>query len=212
MGVKVAMRAALLFADASSFTSTRFLNLRLVSTVDIILGETRIYIANSLSLMHFRALTLETLIQKKNSRMLQFSRLFGSIYRKTLNPGLPIVAKTYVETTQVKKGILHMNVSFSTDLTTATITPDRSQSQSQPPPTPIPRTEGSPYQTSAIEKSGSALSSDTNNSMRAGVRELQDSGASFESIKSFVDSDLEARGVDLSTPDQRSGHIVDIMS
>ena len=105
-----------------------------------------------------------------------------------------------------------MNVSFSTDLTTATITPDRSQSQSQPPPTPIPRTEGSPSQTSAIEKSGSALSSDTNNSMRAGVRELQDSGASFESIKSFVDSDLEARGVDLSTPDQRSGHIVDIMS
>ena len=44
------------------------------------------------------------------------------------------------------------------------------------------------------------------------MKELEKSGASFEEIKSFVDSELEANGVDVSGGQQRSGQLVDMMS
>lgn len=58
---------------------------------------------------------------------------------------------------------------------------------------------------------GSALSDDVKDTLMAGVAELEDSGASFEEIKSFVDTELEANGVDVSGG-QRTGQLVDMMS
>jgi hypothetical protein len=46
----------------------------------------------------------------------------------------------------------------------------------------------------------------------AGAAKLEASGASFEEIRSFVDGELEANGVDTSGGDQRSGQLVDMMS
>lgn len=102
-----------------------------------------------------------------------------------------------------------MNVSVSADITAAGVT----QTQSRPPPPPSGgRGEGPPSHATAIEKLGSSLSDDVKDSLLASVQELEESGASFEEIKSFVDNELEANGVDFSSRQSRSGQFIDIVS
>lgn len=104
-----------------------------------------------------------------------------------------------------------MNTSISADLMSATIS--QAQSGSRPPPPPGGGDKGGPPDhASAIESLGSSLSDDVKDALFAGVEELEKSGASFEEIKSFVDNELEANGVDVSGGGQRSGQLVDVMS
>ena len=102
-----------------------------------------------------------------------------------------------------------MNMSTSPDVMSATI----SQPGSLPSPPPDRGVKGElPNAVSAIEKMGSTLTDDIKDSLLAGVVELEESGASFEEIQSFVDSKLEANGVDVSGGHQRSGQLVDMLS
>lgn len=45
----------------------------------------------------------------------------------------------------------------------------------------------------------------------AGARAMEDSGANAEEVQSFMVTEIEANGVDLSDPSQRSGQLIDIM-
>ena len=105
-----------------------------------------------------------------------------------------------------------MNISISTtDLTATTIAPDNTR-PSPPPPPSGGKGEGPVSHAIAIEQLGGTLSTDLKDSLMAQTQVMEDSGASFEDIKSFVDSELEANGVDISPGHQRSGQFVDIMS
>ena len=101
-----------------------------------------------------------------------------------------------------------MNLNISSSMTATAMT----QSQSRPPPPPGGGGGNPPDHASAIEKLGSSLSNEAKDALFAGVEELEESGASFEEIKAFVDSELEANGVDVSGGQQRSGQLVDIVS
>ncbi len=105
-----------------------------------------------------------------------------------------------------------MNMNISTDVMSTTIS--QAQSGSRPPPSPGGGggKGGPPDHASAIESMGSTLTDDAMDTLLAGVKELEDSGASFEDIKSYVDTELEANGVDVSGGQQRSGQLVDMMS
>lgn len=61
-------------------------------------------------------------------------------------------------------------------------------------------------------KSGSSLSDATKDALYAEVSKLQSAGASLEEIRTFVDSELESNGVDLSAGARRSGQLIDMMS
>ena len=104
-----------------------------------------------------------------------------------------------------------MNISASTDLTATTIAPDNTRSLPPPPPSGG-KGEGPVSDTIAIEQMGGTQSTDLKDSLMAQTKVLEDSGASYEEILSFVDSELEANGVDVSPGHQRSGQFVDIMS
>ena len=102
-----------------------------------------------------------------------------------------------------------MNMSTSPDVMSATI----SLPGSLPPPPPERGIKGElPDAVSAVEQLGNTLTDGVKDSLYAGIQELEESGASFEEIKSFVDSELKANGVDLSGGHQRSGQLVDLMS
>ena len=102
-----------------------------------------------------------------------------------------------------------MNMSISTDLMSASTT--QAQYGSRPPPPPDGGSKGGPPDhTTAVQSLGGNLTDGARDSLLAGVSELEESGASFEEIKSFVDSELESNGVDLSGG-QRSGQLVDMM-
>ena len=104
-----------------------------------------------------------------------------------------------------------MNISASTtDLTATTIAPDNTR-PALPPPSGG-EGEGPVSQVIAIEQLGGTLSTDMKDSLMADAQVLEDSGASFEEVKSFVDSELESNGIDISPGPQRSGQFVDIMS
>ena len=94
-----------------------------------------------------------------------------------------------------------MNV--STDLFSATMTepPRQSPPEVQPPP-----------HATAIETLGGSLPEQARDSLLYAARELQQSGADFEQVKAFVNSELESNGVDLETSHQRSGQLVDLFS
>lgn len=99
-----------------------------------------------------------------------------------------------------------MNV--STDLMSSTISP--AGAEAAPPP---PGGNGPPPDhAAAIQALGSALSQEAQDFLVAGVTELQESGASFQEIKAFVDTSLEASGVDVSGGNHRSGQLVDMMA
>ncbi len=102
-----------------------------------------------------------------------------------------------------------MNMSTSPDVMSATI----SQPGALPAPPPERGTKGElPDAVSAMEKTGGALTADVQDSLLAGVVELEESGASSEEITSFVDSALSANGVEDSGGHQRSGQLVDMTS
>jgi len=103
-----------------------------------------------------------------------------------------------------------MTVSIFADLTSASLS--QTQSQSRPPPPPGAGAGGPPSHASAIEKLGSTLSDAAKDSLFAGVEEMEKAGASFNEIKSFVNSELEANGVDTSGGQNRSGQLINIMS
>lgn len=99
-----------------------------------------------------------------------------------------------------------MNV--SPDLMSSTISSVGSQS----PPSIIGDNHGPPDHATTIQSLGGTLSQDTKDALLAGVSQLEESGASFEVIKSFVDTRLEASGIDASGGNHRTGQLVDIMS
>lgn len=101
-----------------------------------------------------------------------------------------------------------MNVNLSSNLNTAAL----AQTQNRPPPPGGGGRSGPPDHAAAIEKLGSTLTNEAKDSLLAGVEKLEESGASFEEIKSFVDGELEANGIDTSGASRRSGQVVDIMS
>ena len=78
------------------------------------------------------------------------------------------------------------------------------QTASRPPPPPD--------HSAALVSLGSMLTQDAQDAILTGAQELQSAGASFEEIKSFVDGQLEASGVDLSSEQQRSGQLINITS
>ncbi|ASJ70696.1 hypothetical protein [Granulosicoccus antarcticus] len=103
-----------------------------------------------------------------------------------------------------------MNMSTSPDIMSATIS--QAQAVSLPAPPPERGIQGElPDAASAMQKLGGSLTDDAKDSVLAGVVELESSGASFEEIRSFVDSELESNGVDMSGGGQRSGQLVDMM-
>jgi hypothetical protein len=56
------------------------------------------------------------------------------------------------------------------------------------------------------------LTQEAQDSILTGAKELEEAGATFEEIKSFVDDQLEAKGVDLSSEQQRPGQLINITS
>lgn len=104
-----------------------------------------------------------------------------------------------------------MNMSTTPDIMSSTQT--QTQPGSLPPPPPDKGVQGElPSAASAVQKSGSALTDDAKDSVLTGVAELETSGASPEEIRSFVDSELESNGVDISGGQSRSGQLVNMMS
>lgn len=92
-----------------------------------------------------------------------------------------------------------------------------SAAQGQRPPPPPDGASGGgksgpPDHAAAIETLGGSLTEDVKTDLLANVAEMQDSGESFEDIKAFVDSELEANGVDVSSEGRRTGQLIDIMS
>lgn len=103
-----------------------------------------------------------------------------------------------------------MTVSIFADLTSASLS--QTQSQSRPPPPPGAGGEGPPSHAAAIENLGGKLSDETRDSLFAAVQEMEEAGASFDDVRSFVNSELEANGVDTSGGQSRSGQLVNIIS
>jgi hypothetical protein len=99
-----------------------------------------------------------------------------------------------------------MNMSVSPDIMAATISAP--QSVSRPAPCP----GGPPDHASENETMGGALPSDVKQSLLTGAGELEASGASSEDIKSYVEGEMEANGVDGAGGSQRSGQLVDMMT
>lgn len=95
-----------------------------------------------------------------------------------------------------------MNLSISSNMMSASM----AQPQSAPRPPPPPD------HAEAILALGSMLTQDAQDTILTGAKELEQSGATFEEIKAFVDGQLEASGVDLSSEQQRSGQLIDIVS
>lgn len=60
-----------------------------------------------------------------------------------------------------------------------------------------------------MESLSGTISNAAKDTLYAGVEELEDSGASDEDIRAFVDSELQASGVGESS---RSGQLVDMMA
>ncbi|MGQ7845143.1 hypothetical protein ACUNV4_11750 [Granulosicoccus sp. 3-233] len=103
-----------------------------------------------------------------------------------------------------------MTVSLYADLTSASLS--QTQSQSRPLPPPGVGGDSPPSPASAVDNPGSALPPETRDSLFAAVGELQEAGATSDEIKSFVDSELEANGVDFTAGQNRSGQLINIMS
>ncbi len=104
-----------------------------------------------------------------------------------------------------------MTISLYADLTSASLS--QTQSQSRPPPPPGGGNgEGPPSHAQAIETMGSSLSTEVRDSLFAAVEEMQETGATFDEIKSFVDTEMEANGIDMSGGQNRSGQLINIMS
>ena len=97
-----------------------------------------------------------------------------------------------------------MNMNISASTMSANVS--QAQSAHRPPPPPPPD------HAAAIVSLGSMLSQDAQDSILAGAKELEEAGATFEEIKSFVDGQLEANGVDLSSEKQKSGQLLNITS
>lgn len=86
----------------------------------------------------------------------------------------------------------------------------QTQQQSSPPqPTGL---AAQPNQAEALIALGSMLTHEVQESILAGAKLLEETGATPEEIMSFVDGRLEDSGVDISDAQQRSGQFVDIVS
>ena len=99
-----------------------------------------------------------------------------------------------------------MNV--SPDLMSSTI----SAAGTQSPPSITGDNHGPPDHATTVQSLGGTLSQDAKDALLAGVNQLEEAGAPFDTIKSYVDSKLEASGIDVSGGNHRSGQLVDIMS
>lgn len=95
-----------------------------------------------------------------------------------------------------------MTVSISANLA-------QTQSASRPPaPTGL---AAQPKQAEAIIALGSMLTQEAQESILTGAQQLQSTGATFEEIKSFVDEQMEASGVDISAA-QQTGQLISVVS
>lgn len=91
------------------------------------------------------------------------------------------------------------------DLFSATMT-----AQPTRPPQPEERMPTPPPHTTAIESLGRSMAESTRDSLLASAQELQQSGADFEEVRSFVSTELEAISADVPAGGQSSGQLVDM--
>ncbi len=98
-----------------------------------------------------------------------------------------------------------MNTSISSDLLSATIS--KPQSSSRPAP-PEVSNKGGAENVSAVQTASNKSTINAKNSLMEGVTELQESGASFVDIKSYVNSEIKASGIDESSGSRRSGYLI----
>lgn len=105
-----------------------------------------------------------------------------------------------------------MNVAM--DLTSSTISPINNQTQATPPPPPPSTSAASEtsFSPPAIEPRSGSLPDTAKEWIRAGARELENSGASAEEVQAFMVNEMEANGADISDSGQRSGQWIDIMA
>ncbi len=94
-----------------------------------------------------------------------------------------------------------MNVSMSS-LTLAQSTSSVGKGQRPPKGAGGPPGGAKRSHADAIQTLGSELSEEVQAAMLESVEQLQEEGASFDDIKAFVDSELEANGVDVKRPGQ----------
>ena len=98
-------------------------------------------------------------------------------------------------------------MNISSDLLTSTISP---------PVTPAPRPEGeasSPVSiVPSVDSTGVSLSDDDRGAMMSAARDLQDSGAGMDEIRSMVNSEMESRGADTASGSQNTGMMVDMFA
>jgi len=96
-----------------------------------------------------------------------------------------------------------MNV--ANDLFSATMTehPARAPQSQALAPKPIPHR-------TAIESLGNAMTDSARDSLLASAQEFKQSGASFEEVKSFVNSKLDTSSANVSSNVQSTGNLVDM--
>ena len=102
-------------------------------------------------------------------------------------------------------------MNISSDLISSTIS-----STNPPPAIAPPRPDGetsSPVtQVVPIKQTANSLSDDDRGALLSAARDLQDSGADFEQVRSFVDSELESSGVNAQPGGERTGQMVDLFA
>lgn len=103
-----------------------------------------------------------------------------------------------------------MNVSTSNDLTSTAMS--LSHAQTSPPMPPGGGDGGPSSRVPPMEALGGALSEDARSALFSGAGQLAESGASFDQIQSFIDSQIAASGDDSTEGSQRSGQLVDMMA
>lgn len=97
-------------------------------------------------------------------------------------------------------------MNISTDLVSATM------NQAPVPVQPAGQGDSAHPHVEAMEKLGGSLSGNARDALFSGVQQLEESGATMEEIKAYVNSELESNGVNIPQGGSRSGHIVDIHS
>ncbi len=100
-----------------------------------------------------------------------------------------------------------MNLNIS-----ASISASFAQTQPESRPPQATGIAAQPEQVEALIALGSMLTHEVQESILAGAKLLQETGATPAEIKSFMDARMEDSGVDISDAQQRTGQLIDIVS
>jgi len=104
---------------------------------------------------------------------------------------------------------------ISTNQSTTAMSMAITDVSASPPPPPPQRSAGGEAPVShanAVQQLGQTLSNTVKDEIVVKAQELEESGASFEEVKSFVDNALEENGAKPSEGSARSGQFVDIFA